>query len=39
VQISAAIHQELERILQAYIVHFLEMRLKSVEFIHRFRHS
>ncbi len=38
VQVSTAVHQELERILQAYIVHFLEMRLKSVEFIHRFRH-
>lgn len=35
VRIDPVIHAELERITQAYIVHLLEMRLRSIDFLHR----
>ncbi len=37
-RIGAGIQFEVERILQSYIVHLLELRLKSIEFIRRLRH-
>jgi DNA repair protein RecO (recombination protein O) len=36
-KVGEVLHTEIERILQAHIVHLLEMRLKTVEFIHSVR--
>jgi DNA repair protein RecO (recombination protein O) len=36
-RIDAPLHMMVERVLQAYIVHILEKRLKSVDFIRRLR--
>jgi len=36
-RVGADLHAELERILQGYILHLLETRLKSVDFIHSLR--
>jgi DNA repair protein RecO (recombination protein O) len=36
-KLDAGLHATLERVLQTYIVHILEYRLKSVEFIRRLR--
>jgi DNA repair protein RecO (recombination protein O) len=38
VKVGEALHAELERILQSYVIHLLEMRLKSAEFIRLVRH-
>jgi DNA repair protein RecO (recombination protein O) len=37
VHVDPPLHDELERILQSYLVHLLESRLKSAEFIHRLK--
>ena len=37
VHMTSLVRQEVERTLADYLVHHLEMRLKSVEFIHRLR--
>jgi len=36
-QISALLHQELERLMVTYITYVLEQRLQSVEFLKRLR--
>ncbi len=36
--VDAVLHLDMERVLQGYIAHILERKLKSVEFIRRLRH-
>lgn len=37
IRVGPDLHAEVERLLQSYIVHLLEMRLKTVDFIHTLR--
>jgi DNA repair protein RecO (recombination protein O) len=37
--VSAALHDDLERVVQGYLTYLLERRLQSVEFIRRLRYS